>query len=672
MTSLVSNKLKEHLSSQFIESINEPANNVYYIVASKHTAYTGGDQTIPTPGDNITELEIDPYEQGIFGKKISYTDVSLMIPKYIWTADTVYDHYDTDDSQIFNKQFFVAVDAGTTYYIYKCLDNNRGANSTVQPSSTSESACNFITTADGYTWKLMYKMADSKFEKFATADYMPVETSANVSGNSVSGAIDVIRISNTGSGYIATLTGQFQVDDLREAIPSFTGNNTTYRLGTNASSNSDFYVGSALYIDGGTGSGGLRKILDYNAGNRVVVIDSAFSVAPSTDSTYLIAPYVLVNGDGTSNAIAYASVSSNASVNNFISKINIVNRGANYTYATATVSGNTGGVSNNATLKVIIPPQGGHGFDAPSELGAKAIGISTKFTTNESGFITTENDYRKFLLLKDPLFNSVSMTLTSEAGTFTNGETIYQFNGIQLIGSATGNGASTTLTGLGTDFLSSLKVNDLLLVTDPISNTSCVRTVSGITNSTSLTLNDELTFNSSAARLTYMTVTATGIKSGNTSPYITLANAEPKFETSKRIVGLSSGAVANITAINVNEKDYNNWLTFDNRTRISYTAASGSISEDAVVYQTDIILSNAYFHSANDTFVFLTSEKGPINADPDEILQAIGESNNFTLGSTKYNPDLVKGSGKVLYIENNSPISRSISQSETIRLILEF
>lgn len=672
MTSLVSNKLKEHLSSQFIESINEPANSVYYIVASKHTSYSGGDQTVPTPGDNLTELEVNPYEEGIFGKKVNFSDVSLMIPKYIWTANTVYDHYDNDDSNLFTKDFYVAVDAGTTYYVYKCLDNNRGANSTAQPSSTSESACNFITTADGYTWKLMYKMADSKFEKFATSDFMPVETSANVSGNTISGAIDVIRITNTGSGYIASLTGQFQVDDLRESIPSFTGNNTTYRLSTSASSNSDFYVGSALYIDGGTGAGGLKRIVDYNAGNRVAVIDSAFSVAPSTDSTYLIAPYVTVKGDGSANATAYATVSSNASVNNFISKINIVSRGAGYTYATATVTGNTGGISNNAVLKVIIPPRGGHGYDSPSELGSKAVGISVSFSTNESGYITTENDYRKFLLLKDPLFSGVHMTLTSESGTFTNSETVYQYDGKALSGTASGNSTSTTLTGLGTDYNVSLKVNDFVLITEPISNSSNLRTVLGITNSTSITLNSNLTFTTSAAKISHVAITATGIKSGNTSPYITLANAEPKFETSKRIVGASSGAVANISSIDVNEKNYNNWSTFDNRTRINYTSSSGTISEDTVVYQTEITLSNAYFHSANATYVFLTSERGSINADPAEPLLAIGESNNYTLGSVKYSPDLVKGSGKVIYIENNDPISRSVSQSETIRLILEF
>ncbi len=671
MTKLISRKFREHIGEQFIESITEPANSIYYIVASKHTPYANNDQTVPTPGDNNKELEVDVYEESIFGKKVTSSDVNLMVNRYNWTSNTVYSHYDPDDSDLYQKQYYVVVDAGSTYYVYKCLDNNRGVVSTEQPSSTSESACNFITTSDGYTWKLMYKMAESTFEKFATANLMPVVTSANVSGNTVAGAIDVIRVTNTGSGYISTLTGQFQVDDLREAIPSFSGNSTTYRLSTSASSNSDFYVGSAIYITSGTGSGQLRRIVSYTAGNRVAVVNNAFTVAPSSDSTYSINPSVVISGDGT-GAAAYATVSSNASVNNFISKINVVTRGSGYTYATATVTGNTGGTSNTSSVKVIIPPIGGHGKDSSAELGSRTVGVSVTFNNTEGGFITTENDYRKFILLKDPLFNNVHLTLTSEAGTFTNGEQIYQFDNKTLRGTVTGNTTTTTLDGVSTEFSESLSINDKIIITDIVSNTSCLRTVSSITNSTSLTLNSNLSFLTTSAKLAYMTVTASGIKSGNVSPYVTLANAEPKFVTGKKIMGANSGAIANVTAIDLNEKSFNSWVTFDNRTRIAYTSTSGTIPEDAELYQTDVSLSNAYFHSSNASYVFLTSERGPINADPDEMIFMTYGSNTITLGSNKYSPDLVKGSGKALYIENSNPISRSNSQSETIRLLINF
>lgn len=671
MSNLLTNKFKEHLSAQLVESVTEPANNVYYLLASKHTEYSGGDSTIPVPYDSFSEVEQNVYEEGIFAKKITSSDISSVVKKYVWTANTIYSAYDHEDTELFDKQFYVAVDGGSTYYVYKCLDNNLGANSTVQPSDTSESACNFITTSDGYTWKLMYTMPETTFEKFATDDYMPVITSANVSGNTVSGAIDVIKIVTTGSSYLSSFTGQFQVDDLRESIPTVAGNTTTYRLGTSASSNTNFYLNSSIYIDSGTGAGQLKSIISYNAATRVAVVNSAFTIAPSSDSTYIIAPGVTITGDGT-GAAAYASVSSNSTVNNFISKINMVSRGSGYTFASAEVTGNTGGVSNNAVLKVIIPPIGGHGKDSLNELGVQGLGVSVSYNTNESGFVTIENDYRKLVILKDPLIDNVTLTIDSEVGTFTVGEQINQISYKTLAGTAAGNTTTTTITGTGTYFDSAFAAGDSIYITDTITGTSCLRVVDSVTNSTSIILNDELPFTTSFATISHASILATGIKTGNTSPYLTMSNTEPKFVPNKLIIGSSSGAVANVVGIDVNEKSYNNWSTLDNRTRIAFTAASGIIPEDSKVYQVSESISNAYFHSANSTYVFLTSERGPINADPAEVLFQSNGASYYTLGSVKYTPDIVKGSGQVLYIENNSPISRAASQSETIRLIIKF
>ncbi len=669
-TSLITNKFKEHISEQIIESITEPANNVYYLLAGKHTPYTD-DNIVPTIQNTSFETEIDVYEQGIFAKKITSSDIFLSIPRHNWTPDTVYSNYDPEDPLLFTKEFYAVVDGGATYFVYKVLDNNNGANSTVQPSDISESACNFITLADGYTWKLMYKMPEATFEKFATSDYIPVQTSANVSGNTIAGALDVIKVITPGSSYVSTLSGQFQVDDLRELIPGFAGNTSTYRLITSASANNDFYNTAALVITSGTGAGQIRNIVDYIAANRVIVVNSAFSVPPSSDSTYIIAPNVIITGDG-SGAAAYATVTSNSSVNNFISKVNIVNRGSNYSYAAAVITGNTGGISNSAILKPVMPPPGGHGKNAPDELGCDGFNISVNFTTNESGFITTENDYRKLSIIRDPFIRGVELTVTDVSGTFTSNENILQFNQKPLTGTVSGNTTSTTLTGAGTRFSDVFTTGDKIIISDASTGVRCIRTIGGVSNDTSLALTSNLAFLTSFSSIAFCEVTATGVLDNDDNPYLELSNSEPKFITGKSIIGEVSGALANVSAINVGEKNYNNWNTLDNRTRISYTASSGSMPEDSTVFQTDIAVSNASFHSANATYVFLTSEKGPINADPLNQLRQQGGAASFTLGSTKYSPDIIKGTGKVLYIENISPISRSPSQSETIKLTIKF
>lgn len=673
MTTLVTQKFKAHSGRQFIESITESSNNVYYLVAAKHTPYANGD-TLVGSNDSYQESQLDIFSEAIFGKKITSSDVSLMIPKYTWTANTVYTPYDHTDGNIFSKQFYVVVDGGSTYYVYKCLDNNSNTASNSQPTDTSESACNFVTTSDGYMWKLMYKMDESTFEKFSTSDYMPVVTSANVAGNTVAGAIDVIKVTYPGSNYISAFNGQFNIDDLRASIPTVSGNSTTYRLASNASSSQGFYVGSALYISSGTGAGQIKKITSYNSTFRVAVIDTEFAIAPSSDSTYTIAPYVTINGDG-NEAEGYAVVASNASVNNYISKINLVYRGNNYTFAQASITGNTGGVSNSAVLKVIIPPYGGHGFDSADELGSSRVGISVAFNTSESGFITLENDYRKIAVLKDPKFNRVSLTLDTENGTFINGETIYQVDYKNLIGVVTSNTSCTVITGTSTTFNKSLKVNDHILITDISTGASSLRTITGITNATSLNVNQATNFESSFASISYVDINTSGKKIGNSSPYIDMSNVEPKFVTGKLVVGETSGATANVTGISVNEKNYNNWLTFDGRTRLSYSSNTGTMVEDEFVFVQSLSTANARFHSSNNTYVFVTEEKGNLlSAFEDGGITLIGSnsSSSFTLSGIRYEPDVIKGAGRVLFVENNNAISRSAGQSETVRLIINY
>lgn len=667
---LITKKLGKHAVEQIIESISEPANNVYYVTTSKHIPYANN--TVTTPYDRIKDVETDYYEQLVFGKKINSSDVSYMIPRVNWTTNTVYSMYSDTDTGLFDKQFYVVSDQGSTYYVYKVLSNNGGANSTVNPgsTSTSESACNFTTTSDGYVWKLMYKMTEDDFEKFATADYMPVVQSANVAANVVSGAIDVITITYPGSNYVATLSGIFTSTDLRDAIPG--GNTTTYKLANTASSNNDFYVGSGIVITAGTGSGQLRKIVSYSAASRVATVDRVFDTSPASGTEYTVAPYVQVLGDGTTNAIGYATVTSGAGVNNYINGIVLRDRGEGYTYASAVITGNTGGVSNSATLNVIIPPGGGHGSDTINELGSRHLGISVTFANNESGYVSTENDFGQIAVLKDPLFNNVNLTLGAESGTFVAGETVYQVDYTTLTGTVSSNSSNTILTGTDTEFNGFFKTGDNVIVFDTINNLQFIRTINAVTNTTSIVLNSNsgLTIDT-GGKIAYAAIVARGIKIGNSSPYVTLGNTDPKLAIGKRIIGAASGAIANVTAIGVNEKNYNSWNTFDARTRINYSSVSGDFDEDDLVYQDSISLSNAYYHSANTTHVFLTSERGPINADPATPLQ--NESGgSYTLGSIKYTSDVVKGSGDLLYIENIEPVTRSNSQSETIRLVLKF
>jgi hypothetical protein len=184
-----------------------------------------------------------------------------------------------------------------------------------------------------------------------------------------------------------------------------------------------------------------------------------------------------------------------------------------------------------------------------------------------------------------------------------------------------------------------------------------------------LTLSSTPDFNSSLATHAFATITSTGIKTGNSDPYVQLGNVEPKFITGKSVIGSSSGAWANVSAITVQEKSYNNWNTFDNRVRIGYSSNTGVFANDALIYYTSPSVSNGYFHSANSTYLFVTSDKGNLGGDAGETIT--DGSIEYVLTGAKYVQDIVKGSGDILYVENNDPITRANTQSETIRLILK-
>jgi hypothetical protein len=92
-----------------------------------------------------------------------------------------------------------------------------------------------------------------------------------------------------------------------------------------------------------------------------------------------------------------------------------VNSGNSFTTATMTVSTQPGASSpSGAVITPIVPPKGGHGFDAVSELGGYFAMINTKLTQSESGAFTTSNDFRKIGLLKDPNTNGGFVRYTSD------------------------------------------------------------------------------------------------------------------------------------------------------------------------------------------------------------------------------------------------------------------
>ena len=164
MPAIITNKFRIHNAEQFSESFSEASPNVYYMMLGRPQAFAtstrgdsrtdneGSDSSPITPADSISREFFD-FDDAIAAKKIASSDTTFAIPRRNWTTGTVYDYYRHDYGEritggtttqaansgatnLFDATFYVL---SSTFNVYKVLDNNGNAASTVEPTGTSNS-----------------------------------------------------------------------------------------------------------------------------------------------------------------------------------------------------------------------------------------------------------------------------------------------------------------------------------------------------------------------------------------------------------------------------------------------------------------------------------------------------------------------------------------------------
>jgi len=256
----------------FITDIRNNRNG-YYMFASRPQPWansTGGNDDYAVLGTNnsVAQVEQSVYDDILYGKLLTDSDVTNVVPRYNWVINNVYDVYDQTDADLYSKQFYVVTDK---YEVYKCIDNNGGANSYVKPTLTSTSGT--FKTGDGYVWKYMYSIDSSSNTKFTTTNYIPVSTNSAVQGNTTPGSIDVIKITDGGNSYFVYETGYI----------GGMVNKYTVQLANTASNTDDYYVNSSIYLKSGFGAGQIREISSSNGTSKQIVIDPPFDIYTRLD-----------------------------------------------------------------------------------------------------------------------------------------------------------------------------------------------------------------------------------------------------------------------------------------------------------------------------------------------------------------------------------------------------
>lgn len=195
-------------AKQVKESVSESAASNVYLTFGKSSAWAN--EASPPQANTSVVATNDVWRNMIGAKRIVGNNIRHSIRRIDWAAGTVYSTYDDHIDSLAefeaDNDFYVMT---SEYHVFKCLDNNNGAPSTVMPNILVTTT--HFQTADGYIWKYMYTLNSDEKLRFMTPKFIPVKTiyaadnsqQWNVQENARDGGIHVIKLTDNGTNYTA-------------------------------------------------------------------------------------------------------------------------------------------------------------------------------------------------------------------------------------------------------------------------------------------------------------------------------------------------------------------------------------------------------------------------------------------------------------------------------------
>lgn len=219
MSATITDNLKKHVAELLLNKVLDATDSDhYYIGIGKGDQYDSSD-TVPTAYNTISEERIARANlQSV--KKLNTLGASYVIPRYNWTSGTIYSAYDDTVVGIPTNSFYVLTESLEVYVCIKQAKNSLGVAtpSIVQPNYVTHNAGNILTTfrtSDGYTWKYLYTVTNTRSTAYLSANYIPIQHVDDSSGAytgydrdqalvkeaAISGQILGIAITSGGAGY---------------------------------------------------------------------------------------------------------------------------------------------------------------------------------------------------------------------------------------------------------------------------------------------------------------------------------------------------------------------------------------------------------------------------------------------------------------------------------------
>ena len=720
MGKLVTSNFNSHNAKQFVESLNETANSLYYVFLGKHTSFTD-DNTPPTQNNSPEDAYYQPYRDMIYGKQVTTADIKHMVANNSWAANTVYAQYDHRDGALKDKNFFVHVEeANGDFSVFKCLGNNKGAPSIDKPSASETSANDdiYITTTDRYQWKLMYEIPLASYNKFTTSKKIPIIDNANVSGNAVSGAIDFVTVSTGGSRYNSVANGIVKVTNVGSnsrmvEIESLVSANVAYsQAGAN---NSGTFQVERIDLLGKHSNGDLYDSnsapnLTNNIANAVVVEanTSSLRVVDIAGNFFGNSELVVVRGQ-TSNATAV--ISEITSDTSSLSANTDFYKGSTFYIAAGSGAGAAAQISEyivtGSARRVLLANDVGF-----ANSSGMIIDTTSRFEITPTVTISGDGQGAEGRAIVNTQIGAVdTIEITKRGSGYTHADAIIIgntgiVNSLQannanvsvIIGPKGGHGSDpinelySDTVGISVDFANSEGGNipanndfrQIGILKDPLFSNVVITL--GNTLTTDSATGSGTSFQDEEV-VTQSTSGAFGVVTSRSEGTIHLANVYGQFvttaegNTTHRIVGGTSNTSATVNSFVTSDKSTSNFTTFDQRFRLTgfaqtTTDAAFSIDEPVIQASTNATGIVHSINTSSGSVITITNKKGNWLASDTATDTQYSFSGNTSGAAGTFadtaGPDIVPNTGEVIYLENVSPITRSDDQTERIKLMIEF
>jgi hypothetical protein len=262
MSAVITPLFHANIARSIYEEVQNRSSIYHYFIGK---TLVWEDEQTPSLPFQYQSYENDARNNIIQTKQISINDVSLVVPRINWKGGQAYDMFDDKISpanpaasgatSLKESRFYVITE---DFNIYKCIFNNNGGVSTVEPSGTGS---NNFETSDGYIWKFISFIPLGLRNKFMTPGFVPITKSIKNQYYS-SGTITAYNILDGGQNYNPDETYLVIQGDgsgpSRRRIPDPFTFNVEVANGTN-----EYGSGNKYYIDNSVSPD--IKLLEGNA-----------------------------------------------------------------------------------------------------------------------------------------------------------------------------------------------------------------------------------------------------------------------------------------------------------------------------------------------------------------------------------------------------------------------